>query len=94
MNGTSGDCRHLLHNGLTAYKNQKLDAGRWRLQVKLAGRANRRRVAMQRKDGFEYQYALTDIHRSIIKKVMMTPDEAYQKNKVTKQLGLAWVQCG
>jgi hypothetical protein len=50
---------------------------------------------MQRKEGLEYQYALTDIHRSIIKKAMMTPDEAYQRNKVTKKaMGLAWVLCG
>jgi hypothetical protein len=94
MNGKSGDFRYLVGNSLEAFKNKKLDAGRWKLQVKLANRAGRRRVAMQRNEGLEYQYALTDIHRAIIKKVMMTPDQAYQKNKVTKQLGLAWVQCG
>jgi len=94
MNGRSGDCRYLVGNGLSAYKNRKLDASRWRLQVALANRAGRRRVAVLRKEGLEYQYALTDIHRAIIKKAMMTPDQAYQKNKVTKLLGLAWVQCG
>jgi hypothetical protein len=94
MNGTSGDCRHVVHNGLSALHNQKLDPCLWRKQVAMANRAGRRRIAVLRKEGLEYQYALTDIHRSIIKKKMMTPDEAYQKNKVTKRLGLAWVQCG
>ena len=95
MNGRSGDCRHIVHNGLAAFHNRKLDPSLWRKQVAMSNRAGRRRVAMQRKEGLEYQYALTDIHRSIIKKAMMTPDEAYQRNKVTKKaMGLAWVLCG
>jgi hypothetical protein len=60
----------------------------------MARRTSRATVAIKRKEGLEYQYALTDIHRAIIKKAMMTPDQAYQKNKVTKQHGLAWVLCG
>ena len=94
MNGKSGDCRYLVGNGLSAFHNRKLDPCLWRKQVAMANRAGRRRVAVLRKEGLEYQYALTDIHRAIIKKAMMTPDQAYQKNKVTKKLGLAWVMCG
>jgi hypothetical protein len=81
-------------NASQAYYGRRLNKKDWQKNVKMANRAGRRRVAMQRKEGLEYQYALTDIHRSIIKKVMMTPDEAYQRNKVTKKLGLAWVLCG
>ena len=94
MNGASSNFKYVVTNTSQAYYNRRLNKKDWQKNVKMANRAGRRRVAMQRKEGLEYQYALTDIHRSIIKKAMMKPDEAYQRNKVTKKLGLAWVLCG
>jgi hypothetical protein len=67
----------------------------WKKNINMANRQSRTTIAIKRSEGLEYQYALTDIHRTIIKKAMMTPDEAYQRNKVTKKaMGLAWVLCG
>ena len=94
MRGRSIDPKYVMTNAVQAHYGRRLTRKDWERNVKMANRAGRRRVAMQRKEGLEYQYALTDIHRSIIKKAMMTPDEAYQRNKVTKKLGLAWVLCG
>ena len=94
MRGRCIDPKYVMTNASQAYYGRRLNKKDWQKNVKMANRAGRRRVAMQRKEGLEYQYALTDIHRSIIKKAMMTPDQAYQKNKVTKQHGLAWVLCG
>jgi len=95
MRGRSIDPKYVMTNAVQAYYGRRLNKKDWQKNVKMANRAGRRRVAMQRKEGLEYQYALTDIHRAIIKKAMMTPDEAYQRNKVTKKaMGLAWVLCG
>jgi hypothetical protein len=81
-------------NAVQAFNSRKLSAADWKNNVRMARRTSRATVALKRSEGLEYQYALTDIHRAIIKKAMMTPDQAYQKNKVTKQHGLAWVLCG
>jgi hypothetical protein len=81
-------------NASQAYYGRRLNKKDWQRNVKMANRQSRATIALKRSQGLEYQYALTDIHRAIIKKAMMTPDQAYQKNKVTKKLGLAWVMCG
>jgi hypothetical protein len=81
-------------NASQAYYGRRLNKKDWQKNVKIARRTSRTTIALKRSQGLEYQYALTDIHRAIIKKAMMTPDQAYQKNKVTKQHGLAWVLCG
>jgi hypothetical protein len=81
-------------NAVQAHYGRRLTRKDWERNVKIARRTSRATVAIKRKEGLEYQYALTDIHRAIIKKAMMTPDQAYQRNKVTKQHGLAWVLCG
>jgi len=94
MRGRSIDPKYVMTNAVQAHYGRRLTRKDWERNVKIARRTSRATVALKRKEGLEYQYALTDIHRSIIKKVMMTPDEAYQRNKVTKKLGLAWVMCG
>jgi hypothetical protein len=81
-------------NAVQAHYGRRLNVADWKNNINMANRQSRATIAIKRKEGLEYQYALTDIHRSIIKKVMMTPDQAYQRNKVTKKLGLAWVMCG
>jgi hypothetical protein len=81
-------------NAVQAHYGRRLTRKDWERNVKMARRTSRATIAIKRSEGLEYQYALTDIHRSIIKKAMMTPAEAYQRNKVTKKLGLAWVLCG
>jgi len=94
MRGRPIDLKHVVTNASQAYYNRRLNKKDWQRNVKMARRTSRTTIALKRKEGLEYQYALTDIHRAIIKKAMMTPDEAYQRNKVTKKLGLAWVMCG
>jgi len=94
MRGRSIDPKYVMTNASQAYYSRRLNVKDWQSNVKMANRQSRATIAIKRSEGLEYQYALTDIHRSIIKKAMMTPDQAYQKNKVTKQHGLAWVLCG
>jgi len=94
MIGRSIDPKYIMTNASQAYYGRRLNKKDWQRNVKMANRQSRATIALKRKEGLEYQYALTDIHRAIIKKAMMTPDQAYQKNKVTKQHGLAWVLCG
>jgi hypothetical protein len=94
MRGRSIDPKYVALNAVQAFNSRKLSAADWKNNVRMARRTSRATVALKRSEGLEYQYALTDIHRAIIKKAMMTPDQAYQKNKVTKQHGLAWVLCG
>jgi hypothetical protein len=81
-------------NAIQAHYGRRLNVVDWKNNINMANRQSRATIALKRKEGLEYQYALTDIHRAIIKKAMMTPDQAYQRNKVTKKLGLAWVMCG
>ena len=94
MRGRPIDLKHVVSNASQAYYNRRLNKKDWQKNLNMANRQSRATVAIKRKEGLEYQYALTDIHRTIIKKAMMTPDQAYQKNKVTKQHGLAWALCG
>ena len=94
MRGRPIDLKHVVSNASQAYYNRRLNKKDWNNNLRMANRQSRATIAIKRKEGLEYQYALTDIHRAIIKKVMMTPDQAYQRNKVTKKLGLAWVMCG
>jgi len=94
MIGRSIDPKYIMTNASQAYYGRRLNKKDWQKNVKMANRQSRATIALKRKEGLEYQYALTDIHRAIIKKAMMTPDQAYQRNKVTKQHGLAWVLCG
>jgi len=94
MIGRSIDPKYIMTNASQAYYGRRLNKKDWQKNVKMANRQSRATIALKRKEGLEYQYALTDIYRTIVKKAMMTPDEAYQRNKVTKKLGLAWVLCG
>jgi len=94
MIGRSIDPKYIMTNASQAYYGRRLNKKDWQKNVKMANRQSRTTIAIKRKEGLEYQYALTDIHRAIVKKAMMTPDQAYQRNKVTKKLGLAWVLCG
>jgi len=94
MRGRPIDLKHVVSNASQAYYNQRLNFTDWKKNLNMANRQSRTTLAIKRSEGLDYQYALTDIHRTIVKKAMMTPDEAYQRNKVTKKLGLAWVMCG
>jgi len=95
MRGRPIDLKHVVSNASQAYYNRRLNFTDWKKNLNMANRQSRATVALKRKEGLEYPYALTDIHRTIVKKAMMTPDEAYQRNKVTKKaMGLAWVLCG
>jgi hypothetical protein len=94
MRGKPIDLKYVVPNAVHAHYSRRLNRDDWKKNVRIARRTSRATVALKRKEGLEYQYALTDIHRTIVKKAMMTPDEAYQRNKVTKKLGLAWVLCG
>ena len=95
MRGRPIDLKHVVTNAIQAHYGRRLKKKDWQSTVKMAHRQSRTTIAIKRSEGLEYQYALTDIHRNIIKKAMMTPDEAYQRNKVTKKaMGLAWVLCG
>ena len=94
MRGKPIDLKYVVTNAVQAHYGRRLNVADWNNNLRMANRQSRTTIAIKRKEGLQYQYALTDIHRNIIKKVMMTPDEAYQKNKVTKKLGLAWVLCG
>ena len=96
MNGTSESYnRQAIRDGFFEYRRSKAMTGSaFKRGLLDAKRASRARIAKGRSEGIERGYALTDINRNIIKKSMMTSDVAYQRNKVTKKLGLAWVVCG
>jgi hypothetical protein len=96
MNGVSGNYHsYAIRNALLEYNKSKAMTGSaFKRGVLDAKRASRARIAKVRSEGLEQGYALVDINRNIIKKSMMTSDMAYQRNKVTKLAGLAWVMCG
>ena len=94
MRGRIITTKYVVANARQAHRSDILNVYEWKKNLKMANRQSRATIARRRGEGLEFQYALTDLKRNIIKKVMMTPDQAYQKNKVTKALGMAWVQCG
>jgi len=96
MNGLSESYnRYAIKCGLLEFRRSKAMTGSaFKRGVLDAKRASRARIARARSIGEERGYALTDINRNILKKSMMTSDVAYQRNKVTKLMGLAWVVCG
>jgi hypothetical protein len=75
------DLKYAVANASQAYYGRRLNKKDWQKNVKMANRQSRATIALKRKEGLEYQYALTDIHRSIIKKAMMKPDEAYNETR-------------
>lgn len=97
-NGTvmshNGKARWATINALQAYNNRKLTKKDWMRQLKMANRNTKLRVAKETQEGLERSFALTDLERNVIKKKMMTSDEAYRRNKVTRKMGLFWVLCG
>ena len=95
MNGLSESYnRYAIKCGLLEFRRSKAMTGSaFKRGVWDAKRASRARIARARSIGEERGYALTDINRNILKKSMMTSDVAYQRNKVTKLMGLAWVVC-
>jgi len=95
MNGLSESYnRYAIKCGLLEFRRSKAMTGSaFKRGVLDAKRASRARIARARSIGEERGYALTDINRNILKKSMMTSDVAYQRNKVTKLMGLAWVVC-
>lgn len=95
MRGRPIDLKYAATDAVHAHYSRRLNVVDWKKNINMANRQSRTTIAIKRSEGLEYQYALTDIHRTIVKKAMMTPDEAYQRNKVTKKaMGLAWVLCG
>jgi hypothetical protein len=96
MNGLSGSYNlYAVRDALLKYNKSKAMTGSaFKRGVLNAKRASRARIAKGRSEGLDRGYALVDLNRNIIKKSMMTSDMAYQRNKVTKKLGLAWVMCG
>lgn len=95
MNGLSESFnRQAIRDGFFEYRRSKAMTGSaFKRGVSDARRASRARIARARSIGEERGYALVDINRNILKRAMMTPDVAYQRNKVTKLMGLAWVVC-
>ena len=95
MNGLSESYnRYTIKCGLLEFRRSKAMTGSaFKRGVSDARRASKARIARARSIGEERGYALVDINRNILKKAMMTPDVAYQRNKVTKLMGLAWVVC-
>lgn len=91
---TDGSARWALINQRQAYQNRKLNGRIWSANCAAAKRTAKLRWARDNQEGLEKSHALTDIHRNIIKKAMMTTREAYIRNKTTKQYGLFWVICG
>jgi hypothetical protein len=96
MNGRSGQnlSRFALRDGLAAYHNRKLTMHDWRKNILMAKQNAKLRVAREKDCGLERSYALTDINRKVVVKKMMTCDEAYQRNRTTRQFGMFWVLCG
>jgi len=86
--------RNLTLNAIYAYRDEILNGRIWRNNLRMARRNAKKRWARENSEGFEKSHALTDINRKVIKKKMMTTKEAYERNKVTKLVGLAWVLCG
>ena len=94
MNGRLISGYHVMRDACLAVKNKKLDIVEWKKNLKMARRQAYMAYVKQAKEGLEYSFALVDKDRKITKKAMMTPREAYKRNKVTKLAGLAWVLCG
>jgi len=96
MNGRSGQnlSRFALRDGLAAYHNRKLTMHDWRKNILMAKQNAKLRVARENDSGLERSHALTDINRKVIKKKMMTINEAYERNRTTKPFGMFWVLCG
>ena len=96
MNGLSESYnRQAIRDGFLEHRRTKaMTTSAFRRGLLDARRASRARIAKNRGEGLERGYALVDINRNILKKAMMTSDVAYQRNKVTKLMGLAWVVCG
>jgi hypothetical protein len=94
MNGRVIDRSYAIRDAKTWYKNKKLNVHEWKRNVKMAANQSRLTIAKRSQEGLEYSYALVDLNRTVVKKSMMTPVEAYKRNKVTKLVGLAWVLCG
>jgi hypothetical protein len=86
--------KYAVRDGLVAYNNRKLNKQEWRKNIKMANSNCRLRLARERAQGLERSYALTDINRKVVVKKMMTCDEAYQRNRTTRQFGMFWVLCG
>jgi hypothetical protein len=94
MNGKSENpLRYLIKNQLAHYYANGITKRRFRNGLLSANRASRTRTIKNRSVEFERGYALTDAKRNILKRTMMTPETAYQRNKVTKVVGLVWVVC-
>lgn len=83
-----------LRDGLSAYHNKKLTKHDWKRNIMMARQNSKLRIKRENAEGYEKSHALTDMDRNILKKRMMTTKEAYERNKVTKPFGLAWVLCG
>lgn len=95
MNGKSENSIHYaIRDQIASYHANGITPFRFKNGVNSAARASRTRVAKNKSEGFERGYALTDKNRNILKRTMMTSETAYQRNKVTKLVGLAWVVCG
>jgi len=96
MNGTSGQnlSRFAVRDGLVAYHNRKLTKHDWQRNLLMASQNAKLRRAKENEAGLERSHALTDINRKVIKKKMMTINEAYERNRTTKQFGMFWVLCG
>ena len=94
MNGKSENfLRHAIKNQLSHYYVNGISKRRFKNGLLSANRAYRTRTAKNKSVDFERGYALTDAKRNILKRTMMTPETAYQRNKVTKLVGLVWVVC-
>lgn len=94
MNGKSENfIRHVIKNELSHYHSNGISKRRFKNGLLSANRAYRTRTAKNKSVEFERGYALTDAKRNILKRTMMTPETAYQRNKVTKLVGMVWVVC-
>jgi hypothetical protein len=94
VNGKSENfIRHAIKNQLANYYANGITKRRFRNGLRSADRAYRTRTSKDKGVEFERGYALTDPKRNILKRTMMTPETAYQRNKVTKVVGLVWVVC-
>ena len=94
MNGRLISGNYAVRDACIWQRNKKLDPLEWKRNLRMARRQARMTHAKRDKEGLEYSFALVDKDRKITKKAMMTPQEAYKRNKVTKLMGLAWVLCG
>jgi hypothetical protein len=94
MRGRLISPHYALRDACEQARNKKLGPIEWKRNIGIARRQGRMTIIKKNKEGLEYSFALVDKDRKITKKAMMTPLEAYRRNKVTKLMGLAWVLCG